>query len=222
MQASAKQSRLLERFQIDHIPYGLDTAVFSPKPRSLAREVFGLDPDRPVILFAAESLANHRKGFDLFQAALQDIHWTVPPTLLAVGESSDIECGSIDVVTTGSIVDERLLSLVYSAADVFVMPTRAEAFGQVVLESMSCGTPVIAFDVGGIPDLVRPDSTGLLAAREDVRELRAAIERLIGDAELRSKMSYNSRQLVERQFTLEHQASSYVKLYDELVKLSGS
>ena len=113
-----------------------------------------------------------------------------------------------------------MLSFAYSAADLFVMPTRTEAFGQVVTEAMACGTPVVAFDVGGIPDIVRPGRTGLLAPPEDVRALRQAILDLLEDDELRAHMATECRHVAEVEYDLNLQARRYVVLYEELMEMA--
>ena len=118
----------------------------------------------------------------------------------------------------GYLKGERLLSFAYSAADVFVTPARQEAFGQVVLEAMACGTPVVGFDVGGIPDMVRPDLNGILAPPNDVDALRAGIESLLVDDEARSKMAGECRRTAVEEYRLQLQAKRYKVLYDDLLQ----
>ncbi len=123
------------------------------------------------------------------------------------------------VAALGRIDNERLMSFAMSAADVFVLPTRAEAFGLVILEALACGTPIVSFDVGGVTDLVRPGETGLLAPPEDVTALREAILRLVGDEALHCAMSAACRALAETH-SLEAQAARYLAIYDELCRMS--
>ncbi len=112
------------------------------------------------------------------------------------------------------------MSFAYSAADLFVMPTRAEAFGQVVIEAMACGTPVVGFDVGGVPDMVRPGQTGLLAQAEDVGDLRDSIITLLRDIELRKRMSETCYNIAVSEYSSAVQAERYRSLYRRL--LDGS
>src|SRR5262249_38660202 len=136
--------------------------------------------------------------------------------LLSLGASAAAVPGHARHKHLGYIDNDRFLSLAYSAADVFVIPSLQEAFGQTALEAMACGVPVAGFGVGGIPDLVRPHETGLLAAAGDVSGLRAAIAELLHDPVARGRMSANCRRLVVEEFPLELQARRYLALYQTL------
>ncbi len=134
--------------------------------------------------FAADSVDNYRKGFDLLFAAISQMPAHQRPfTVAIVGMLNQKKLDDFAFLL-GRIDHQRTLALAYSAADVFVAPSRAEAFGQVALEAMACGTPVVAFNVGGLPDMVRPGLTGLLAAPEDATALGEAISIILSDREL--------------------------------------
>jgi glycosyltransferase involved in cell wall biosynthesis len=120
-------------------------------------------------------------------------------------------------VNLGRINNDRLLSLVYSLADVFVMPSLQESFGQTVTESLACGTPVVAFDGGGPTDMVRPGVTGWLAKCGDAGALRGAIVSALSDDAMRAKMSENARRVAVEEYSLETQAAAYVRLYERLI-----
>jgi glycosyltransferase involved in cell wall biosynthesis len=217
MARAAATSTLLKRFDIVHIPYGLDADVFRPRDRASAREIFGIPPDAKVVMFAAQSVKNHRKGADLLLSALAQLDVGEPVWLLSVG-AGKLPAGSLpNLVSTGTIANDVLLSFAYSAADAFVTPARQEAFGQVVFEAMACGTPAVGFAVGGIPDMVRPGVTGLLASPEHVGELRDAIAALLSDRALAERMSGACRRVVLDEYRLETQAQRYKMLYDELL-----
>jgi len=109
-----------------------------------------------------------------------------------------------------------MLSIFYSAGDCFVIPSLQEVFGLTALEAMACGTPVVGFDTGGIPDMVRPGETGLLARPGDVADLSAQILRMIENPAERQFMADGARKIVEREFTSEIQARRYKSLYEEL------
>jgi glycosyltransferase involved in cell wall biosynthesis len=106
----------------------------------------------------------------------------------------------------GSVESERLMPFIFNAADLYITTATEEAFGQTLLEASACAVPVVAFNVGGIKDIVVHEETGLLVDRVSASDLLVAIERLVGDAALREKFGRNGRARVERQFTLAHQA----------------
>jgi glycosyltransferase involved in cell wall biosynthesis len=218
LQAAAQRSSLLGRFTVERIPYGLDTEVFSPRRKEIAREVFGLPEGKPVVLFVADNVSNHRKGFDLLQAALRDLDLGRDMTFACIGVHAPMVVTGGTVALLGRIDNERMMSFAYSAADVLVMPTRAEAFGQVVFEAMACGTPVVAFNVGGVPDMVRPGATGLLAPPEDVRALREAIVTVLTDDDLRLRLSARCRDVAVKEYALHLQARRYIEVYETLVE----
>lgn len=217
IEGQASSSSLLGRFKVERIPYGLDTDVYAPRSLAVAREVLGLPQNAKIVLFVSDAISNHRKGFDLLLSALELLPKDMPVSLAAIGDRAS-ESMAQRMIDLGRMDDERLMSLAYSAADVFVMPSRAENFGMVVFEAMACGTPVVAFDVGGIPDMVRPGVTGLLAPPEDVRALAAAIETVLKDDELRERMSLECRQIAVNEYSLHVQAARYAAVYEDLIE----
>lgn len=112
--------------------------------------------------------------------------------------------------------NERLLSFVYSAADAFVLPTRADDLPKVLIEAMACGTPLISFDIGGVPNIDRHKKTGLLAPPEDVRVLRGAIETVLRTTTLCNRMAEACRRVAVEEFASQVQAVRYAALYEDL------
>ena len=117
----------------------------------------------------------------------------------------------------GKINNDRLLSMAYSLADVFVMASLQESFGQTVTESLACGTPVVAFDGSGPTDMVRPGVTGWLAPVGDAAALRHAIVTTLADDAARATMSAHCRRIAIEEYSLEVQAAAYVRLYERLL-----
>lgn len=212
----AQRSSLLRRFETVVIPHGLDVEVFKPRDRATARDVFGLPQDMKLVMFAGRSLEFHRKGVDLLVSALNGLS-DENIGLLSVGGGSLKTELRHPHFSIGEVNNGRLLSLAYSAADAFVTPAREEAFGQVVLEAMACGVPVVGFAVGGIPDMVRPGATGFLAPPLDVAELARSIRTLLFDDEPRGRMALECRRVAVEEFTMELQAERHARLYEELV-----
>ncbi len=161
----ARGSAVLGRFEVQTVPYGLETDVFQPRDRTVIRNLLDIPLDARVILFLAEGLGNRRKGFDLLLTALEQLPLQENTFLIAVGGGSVevTERLRLPVRWLPPISNDRYLSFIYSAADVFVMASRADNLPNTVLESLSCGTPVAGFAVGGVPDLVDDGETGRLA-----------------------------------------------------------
>jgi glycosyltransferase involved in cell wall biosynthesis len=138
-------------------------------------------------------------------------------TLLSVGGGEPTLSSELPHVHAGHVESDLLLSAFYSLANIFVIPSRQDNLPNTVLESMACGTPVVGFDVGGIPDMVRPNETGWLVQAEDVRSLRTAIETALSDDIERERMGARCRDVVEAEYTLEVQARAYRRLYETVI-----
>jgi len=214
----ARRSSLLGGFKVEVIPNGIDVGTFAPRDRNLAREVFGLRDDHAVVLFAADNVSDYRKGMDLLVTAFDGLDVGRPLTLVAMGGGdAKLPEGS---VALGRLENPHLMSFLYSAADVFVLPTRADNLPNVLIEAMACGTPCVSFRLGGVPDVVRNGETGLLAQPENVTSLRESIARIVYDDELRSRMSSNCRQVAVAEYSDTLIAARYSSVYDELLEAS--
>ena len=216
------QSSMLRKRRIHHIPHGLDVNAYTPYPRKQARELLGLDPERKVIMAMASDFGRPEKGMDLLVQSLN----ALPPdvrsaaTLLCIGNGGEslAEACEMDVLSLGFVSNERLKAICYSAADVFVLPSRSESFGRVNMESLACGTPVAAFDVGGVSDAVRPGVTGLLAKPNDAKALSEKILHLLEDDALRVKMAKNCRAIAVEEYDKSVEARCYIELYEQALK----
>lgn len=215
-----ERSSLFQRFPLSVIPYGLDLDTFAPKNRMHARELLGLPVDAKIILFVADGLDNRRKGFPLLIDALAGLHGISGLMLLSVGNGHAEGSLKVPWIHLGSLSQDRMLPAVYSAADIFVIPSLQDNLPNTVLESMASGTPVIGFAVGGIPDMVRPGVSGTLVEPENVTALRVAVEDLLNDPAQLSQMGLNCRRIVEEEYCLELQARRYEALYTGLITQS--
>jgi glycosyltransferase involved in cell wall biosynthesis len=212
LEGLAGQSPLLRHFPVERIPHGIDTELFRPRPRDEARARLGLPLDRPLVLFVASYLDERRKGLHFVEQALQGLE--DPPLLVLVGERAPQL--AVETRALGGVSSDEELAWIYSAADVHVVPTVAEALGQTAEESIACGTPCVSFDRGGIVDVVRDGESGLHVPFGDVAALAAAIERLVRDGELRARLALEGRALAERELSVATQVASYLRLYERL------
>lgn len=210
----ARESPLFGQFPVKHVPNGVDLDVFRPVPKEEARHALGLDPARPLVLFAALRLDERRKGGAELGDALRRVD-DVDFDVLTVGANPpDLSRRTIPL---GQIEDDPKLALAYSAADIFVLPALAENLPNTAIESLACATPCVAFSVGGVPDVVRHLETGFLAAPGDVDGLAAGIRKLLQDDDLRHRLAAKAREIAEREFSREREARGYVALYEEIV-----
>jgi glycosyltransferase involved in cell wall biosynthesis len=213
MANNVRQSPLLGKFPVSIVPNGIDTNIFVPHEKSRARALLEIPQDRLIVLFAAEAVSNRRKGFALLTQALNGLHDVRNLFLLSVGGGAPKIETAVPNLHLDHVDDDHKLSLIYSAADLYVIPSIQDNQPNTALEAMACGTPVVGFEVGGIPDMVRPGITGLLTPAEDVTGLRAAIIELLRCQERRAAMAAACRRTVLDEYTREIQVQRYVELY---------
>lgn len=216
------QKSLLSRLTVHYIPYGIDTEAYRPVAPEACRQALGIPPGKRVLLFGAAALTDYRKGGDLLLKVLQALPDTFKSelTLLTFGDggrSIESQVG-IPVLSLGYVTSDRIKSIAYSAADLFLFPTRADNLPLVLQESMACGTPMVSFDVGGVSDLVRPGVTGYLVPPEDIEEFSQGILELLEDHALRQRLSHNCRTIALAEYPLELQAQRYIALYRQLLE----
>lgn len=215
MAECVRNSALLSRFPVSVIPNGLDTSLFAPRPAQGLRHALRIDDAARVILFVAERTDNQRKGFSLLASALQSLQFDAPIVLLSVGgHEPELDTPHVHL-HFGSIESDELLAATYSAADLFVVPSLQDNLPNTVLEAMACGTPVVGFDTGGIPDMVRPGETGWLAETGNVRDLSSALRTALRSGMLQER-GRAARSFVLSNHTLSIQAAQYADLYDAL------
>lgn len=212
----ARASRLLGRFDVQLIPNALDLEAFSPLPKDHARDALQIAPGRPVIGFVSENMHDPRKGLPQLLAALRQLDLPTRPLLVTVGAGA-VSLENFDLLQLGRLHSDPLLRLFYSALDLFVCPSLQESFGQVVLEALACGTPVVGFDAGGIPDMVRPGQTGWLVPTGNINALAHSLHHALSNPQSLHQYSLNARQLAESEYGAKRQAQRYHKLYQDLI-----
>ena len=211
----AASSSLLRSRPVSVIHYGLDTEIFRPFDRGNARQALGIPSGSRVLMFAADSVDDERKGGQYVREALARLE--TPVFLLTAGRGQPPALDKVQGLHLGVVESEHLLALAYNAAEVFLMPSVQEAFGQTALEAAACGTPIAAFEAGGIPDVVIHEETGLLCPARDALDLARAIGRLLSDDLLRRRLAANARAHVEANFTYQVCARTYIRLYEDLL-----
>jgi len=224
--AEEARSSVFSGFPIYHIANGIDTESYRPLNAEICRSVLGLPADKKILLFGAHNQKAPRKGADLLVDALEGLPDSLKneTVLLTMGTSGNSISETTGIVTIdlGFLSSDRLKVIAYSAADLFLFPTRQDAFGLVAQESVACGTPVVSFNVGGVPDIVRPGITGYLAKPEDPRDFSNGILQLLGDEKLRFQMRQKCRQIAIQEYDLRQQARRYLELYERILRETSS
>jgi glycosyltransferase involved in cell wall biosynthesis len=171
-------------------------------------------------MFNALSVKDNRKGGDLLLNALEKLPESLKSDilLLTIGGGDGLSQNiGIQTLNMGFISSENFKPILYSAADLFVCPTRADNSPLVLYESMACGTPMVSFNVGGVPDLVRPGITGLLAEAENVEGFTNCIVQLLEDDNLRNSMSQQCRKIAVEEYSLNLYVQRFITLYHQVL-----
>jgi glycosyltransferase involved in cell wall biosynthesis len=222
MTALAKQS-MLKCFPIEQIPNGVDTEAYQPLDSDQCRLLLGVPLQKKILLFSAVHLKDRRKGGDLLVKALRALPSSLKAEMLLLlmgQDGAEAVAGAVDIPTVnlGFVGGHRSKAIIYSAADLFIFPTRAEGLPNSLLESMACGTPMVSFDVGGVPDLVRHLITGYLAEKDNDQDLSKGIMQLLSDNGLREFMSKQCRAIATKEYSADLEVQRHLALYQRLLQ----
>lgn len=211
----ARASSLFGDRRIEVIGNPIDPAAFKPLDRRAARQAFNLPADKRLILFGAiGGTGDPRKGFDYLAQALAVMDRDSDPELVVFGSARP---EAIDVAAplhqVGRLHDQVSLSALYSACDVYVLPTTQEALGKTLMEALACGTPCVTFDGTGPNDLVAHQVDGYLARMKDSADLAAGIEWTLAQSWSRNALH---RRIIDR-YGAAHISERTIRLYESLL-----
>jgi len=218
------EKSMLGRFDIRYIPNGLETRVYIPHDPHECRKLLQIPQGKKVLLASTHAFGNHNKGKDLLLKSLQLLPNSLKSesVLLMFGAMGESVTPYLDMeyVDLGYISSDAVKAIAYSAADLFLFPTRGEALPRVALESISCGTPIISFKVKGVSDVVRPGITGDSVEPEDVEGFASKITSLMNNDHLREKMRKECRAVAVNEYDVEVVVQKYIDLYKELLEIN--
>ena len=215
----AKKSSVFGQCNVSTISNNIDTDLFFPVKKALARRELGFEDGLRTVLIGAQDIGSVYKGFDLFLEALDDLRGE-GFRLLTFGKPAAgmPEHASFAVTQLGPLGDATLLRLAYSAADVFVAPSRAESFGKTLAEAMGCGTPVVCFDATGPRDIVEHLKDGYKARPFDPGDLANGIRWVLSlDAAEHQSLCHRARQHAVARFDSRVAADQYLDIYRALL-----
>ena len=218
----AKSSSLFKVRRVEVVHNGIDLNVFKPIDKSIATDILGIDKDKKIILFGAMSAtSDKRKGFQYLEKALSQLPKTdydqYVLVVMGASEPKSPPKFGLECLYLGRLHDEVSLSLLYSAADVFVAPSIQENLANTVVESLACGTPVVAFNIGGMPDMIEHKINGYLAQPFEPEDLARGIKWVLEDEERKKCLSQKAREKAKMCFDVKQVAQQYLKLYEEVL-----
>lgn len=224
----ARNSSLLKTHRTEVIPNGIDTALYHPLPMPEARTALALPQHKKLVLISAmNATLDINKGFRYLEASLHQLAaagWNDKIELLVVGQTAPatpVNAG-VPVRFLGVLKDEHAMRQVYSAADVMVLSSIQENLPNSIMESMACGTPVVAFNIGGIPQLIEHHVNGYLATPFEATDLAEGIRMILSDDETRMRLSRMARKKIEATFDTKIITRQYQALYEEVLMEQNS
>ena len=211
-----------ERTSFEKIHLGFDLSQFYPVDKADARRQLGIESNAVLVGFGADDITSHRKGFHHLLNSLQNIQTKSPIECLVFGAGEIPASNALPKFHPQGFVDSvDQQRLIYSAADLVVVPSREDNQPQVGLEAMACATPVIGFDAGGIPEYVRQGRTGSLVPLGDESKLAQAISGLVDLQSLRQRLGKAALEMVSNEFELVKQTQVYRRTYENLCGLKN-
>jgi len=214
----AKSSSLFSQTSVVNLPNPIDTAFFSSFDKQQARELLNLPLDKKLVLFGAMGATSDlRKGFKELSQALEQLD-SQNTELVVFGSSQPKTPQGFKQKShyLGQLHDDVSLRVLYSAADVMVVPSLQENLSNAIMESLACGTPVVGFNIGGNSDLIVHQQTGYLAKPFEVTDLAAGIDWVLS-APNYSDLCQNAREKVLREFDSHVVAEKYIDLYESVL-----
>ena len=218
-----RTSELMHQWPVSVVPHPIDTLVWQPIEKRLARQLFGLPQNCPLLLFGAMSGSHDKnKGFDLLLTALSQLR-SIPSLqhlqLVVFGQRAPRSGTLLDfpIHYAGYLHDDLTLRVLYSAADLMIVPSRHESFGQTASEAHACGTPVVAFNTGGLADVVDDRVTGVLAKPFEPASLAASICWALEDSSRLYCMGLAARERAESLWSPNRVAAMYSEVYERAI-----
>jgi len=224
---SSKSSALFKHKRHVNLPNAIDSNIFKPFDKVMARKLWNLPKNKKLVLYGAMgATSDPRKGFKELAVAINKFTIIDDVEFVVFGGSEPKNKSDFEVKThfLGSVGDDISLVTLYSAVDVVVVPSKQENLSNVIMESLSCGTPVVAFDIGGNCDMIEHKKTGYLAKSStqealhfDTDDLKYGIEWVLNNKDY-DLLCRNARRKVLKEFDSVIVSKKYIDVYQDILK----
>jgi len=218
MEQMVAESPILAHLPHSIIPFGLDTQDFKPLDKKACKQALGIPEGHFAVAFRAVPFSPF-KGMEYIEEALLNLSSNKPICLIAfdsVGLVPNL-AKEFKIIELGWMNESAKIAQALNAADVFLMPSIAEAFGMMAVESMACGTPVIVFEGTALPSIIQTPRGGIAVPSKDWKALKEALETLIKDTELYENLVRNGLEIVYEEYTIDNYVARHLNLYDQLI-----
>lgn len=216
------KNSILKNHNIHLIYNGVDTSVYRPKETANLRRRLEISPGKKIVLFSANlGVVNPFKGGEYLNRLVSEFANNESILFIAVGNSSSLHYSHKNLLNVPFLSSACEMADYYNLADVYLYPSLADNCPLAVLESMGCGTPVLAFDTGGTAELVLHGETGYIARYRDLADLKHGLDTLLSDSEALKEMSIAGVNRVQSHFTIEIMNEQYMQLYYSILDSSN-
>lgn len=218
LQNCAEDSSLFNQANVKCIPNAIDTNAYAPIEKSVARSILNIGGHKQLVLFGAMSATSDlNKGYQEFVEAINQLKSSeIEIVIFGSGSPKNTPTDKFKIHYLGQLHDDISLKVIYSAADVMVVPSLIEAFGQTASEAMACGTPVVAFHTTGLLDIIEHKENGYLARAFDTTDLARGIDWVLS-AEKHIQLSRNARNKVLNKYDSKVVVKQYIDLYEQIL-----
>ena len=218
-----KESKLMSNWPVSVIPYPLNIKFFKPMDKKIARNQLKVPLDIPLILFGAiGGVKDYRKGFDLLVSSLEHLKndsKTKKFQLVVFGQEEPKSPPKLGFLVhyVGYLNNDISLRLIYNSADAMIVPSRQDNLPNTCLEAQACGVPIVAFNTGGLSDIIEHKKTGYLAKAFDTKDLANGITYVLDQIDTK-KLGKNARQKALEKYLPKTIAEKYKSIYERVLK----
>jgi len=216
----AQKSSLLSSYRVNVIPNGLDLNVFRPNEAGELRKSLQIAADKKIVLFGGfNPVGASRKGIDLLKSLIQELERSsikknLVLLILGADNYTNFEM-AIEHKFLGRISDELEMAKYYSIANMLILPSRQDNLPNMAIEAIACGTPVLAFNIGGLPEIVQHKFNGYLANPFNIKDFASGFNWILNNS---NKIKNNCVKVAEENYELIKIAKLYEKLYKAVLK----